>query len=94
MVEKVKEIAQSWITALNPTKEQIILAEARLKICNSCEFIGYRELTGNPFCKDCGCPLKKKIFSNKHDACTQHKWLEVENSDLFENTRKKKKTLI
>lgn len=94
MFNKVKEIAQSWIIAANPTQEQIILAEARLKICNDCEKITYREITGNPMCGECGCPLKKKIFSPNYNACPLHKWLIVENTDMFAKTQKKSKSIL
>jgi len=94
MIKKVTEIIDAWVIAANPTPEQIKLADARLKICNKCEFIGHRQLTGNPFCKDCGCPLKKKIFSREYNACPKNYWLEVEDSDLFKSTRKKDNTVI
>jgi hypothetical protein len=94
MIKKVTEIVNAWIIAANPTKEQTILADARLKICNSCEFIRHQERSGNPYCGDCGCPLKKKIFSKKYDACPKHYWLEVENTDVFKNTQKNTKTMV
>jgi hypothetical protein len=94
MFKKVKEIAEAWIIAANPSQSQIILAEARLKICNDCKKITYRELTGNPLCGECGCPLKKKIFSSKYDACPLHKWLEVEDTDIFKDTQKKSKSFL
>jgi hypothetical protein len=94
MIQKVKEIAQAWIIAANPSPEQIILANNRLKICNECEFIKYREASGNPVCGECGCPLKKKIFSPKYDACPLHKWLEIEKTNVFKNTQKKSKTFL
>jgi hypothetical protein len=94
MIKKVTEILNAWLIAANPSQPQIKLASERLKICNSCKFIAYKEKTGNPYCTDCGCPLKKKIFSQKHDACPQHYWLEVENSDIFKNTQKNNKTFL
>lgn len=94
MLKKVTEIMQAWVIAANPTPEQIKLADARLKICNSCEFVRHKEKTGNPYCSDCGCPLKKKIFSQKYDACPKHYWLEVENTDVFKNTQKKTNTIL
>jgi len=94
MIKKVKEIAESWIIAANPSKEQLVLAAARLNICNNCEFIGHRKNTGSPVCTNCGCPLKKKIFSPMYDACPLHKWLEVENTELFTNTQKKSKSFL
>lgn len=93
MFDKVKEIAESWIIANNPTESQLKLAEERLKICNECD----KKVTatlGHFKCSECGCPISKKIFSPKYDACPLHKWLDVEDSDAFGNTRKQQNTLI
>jgi len=93
MFDKVKEIAQSWIIANNPTDAQLKLAEERYKICQGCDKM-VDGLLGNPKCDECGCPINKKIFSPKFDACPLHKWLDIEDSDVFNNTRKKDKSLI
>lgn len=93
MFDKVKEIAESWIIAKNPTESQLKLAEERLEICNGCD----KKVTGIGGylkCDECGCPISKKIFSPKYDACPLHKWLDVEDSDAFGNTRKQQNTLI
>jgi hypothetical protein len=73
------EIATAWIIANNPTPEQKELAEKRYSVCLSCTYRKTRMITHDEFCGDCGCPLSKKIFSDKFDACTQHKWLDVES---------------
>lgn len=93
MIDKVKEIFSSWITSTNPSESQIKLAEERYKICRTCDRM-VDGLAGIPKCSECGCPINKKIFSPKYDACPLHKWLDVENSDVFGNTRKKEKSLI
>lgn len=93
MFDKVKEIADSWIIANNPTESQLKLAEGRLEICNGCD----KKVTGIGGylkCDECGCPISKKIFSPRYDACPLHKWLDVEDSDVFGNTRKKDNSLI
>jgi hypothetical protein len=93
MIKKVKEIVDAWVIATNPSPEQLKLAEARLNVCNGCEYIGYGK-KGNPKCNECGCPLQKKIFSAKHDACPLHKWIDVENSNLYKDTQKINKTIL
>lgn len=93
MFDKVIEIAESWIIAKNPSESELKLAEERLKICNGCDklvegtFVEFK-------CSECGCPISKKIFSPKYDACPLHKWLVVEDSDVFKSTRKKDNSLI
>lgn len=92
MIGKVKEIAQSWIIASNPNKRQKELAQSRYNICLGCKYYGAaRPITGEEYCTDCLCPLDKKIFSPKIDACPQHFWLEVEELSFKE---KDKKTLL
>ncbi len=93
MVGKIKEIVSSWVISSNPDENQIKLAEERYKICSDCDKMTQTNL-GYPKCSECGCPINKKIFSPKYDACPLHKWLEVENSEIFGNTRKKDKSLI
>jgi hypothetical protein len=93
MFDKVKEIAESWIIANNPSESQLKLADDRLKICKGCDKMVKGTLVKFK-CSECGCPIDKKIFSPTYDACPLHKWLDVENSDVFGNTRKKDKSLI
>ena len=75
----LREIAQSWLIAANPSSLQKEIAQKRYSICLSCEH--YREtrvITGDEHCDDCGCPLSKKIFSPKFNACQQQKWLDID----------------
>lgn len=91
---KIVTIADAWITAANPTKEQKELAEARWNICIQCtEFRSEREITGDPYCNDCGCPLKKKIFTKQHNECPLKKWKEVDDV-LWKETQKNKKSIL
>jgi len=91
---KIITIADAWITAKNPTPEQKDLAEARWNICIQCsEFREERDVTGDPYCNDCGCPLKKKIFTKQFNECPLGKWKEVDDL-LWEKTQKKKKTIL
>lgn len=91
---KVVDIAKAWIVARNPTIEQKNLAEARWNICIQCdEFRKEREVTGEPYCNDCGCPLHKKIFSQRYNECPLKKWKDVDDL-LFNTTQKQKQSLI
>ena len=94
MINKVKEIVNSWIISYKPSEYQKNLAEERYSICLGCEFYGEkRDITNDEYCKDCLCPLSKKIFSPKYDACPQHKWLDVEKKH-FKSETKENKTLL
>jgi uncharacterized paraquat-inducible protein A len=91
---KIVDIAEAWIIAKNPSIEQKNLAEARWNICIQCdEFRKERPVTGEPYCNDCGCPLNKKIFTNKFNECPLEKWKDVDNL-LFHLTQKQKKSII
>ena len=76
----LKKIFTSWSIAINPTERQSELAEKRWEICKICpskiETLKDKEWSFR--CKDCGCQLKSKIFTNNHDACPNHFWVEVE----------------
>lgn len=72
MIEKIKEIVQSYAIALNPTEEQKYIATIRLKTCMDCEF-----WSSTPFdrCTICGCATKGKVFTPKgSEACPKGKW--------------------
>jgi hypothetical protein len=88
-----KKIFTAWTISINPNQRQRDLAEKRWEICKTCpskvEIIHDQEWTFT--CKDCGCPLKKKIFTDEFDSCPNNFWVEVEK-DYFEI--KKEKTLI
>ena len=89
MFSKIKEIAQAWIIAAKPTAYQKELAEQRYNICLGCKYYGEaRPITGDEYCIDCLCPLDKKIFSPKTDACPQHFWLEIETKYFKEKNTK------
>jgi hypothetical protein len=65
----ILDILKSWGTAFSPSAEQFKKGEARLAICNSCEF---KADTPVAHCSVCKCMLKAKIFSNK--PCPKEKW--------------------
>jgi hypothetical protein len=91
---KIITIVDAWIAAANPTPTQKTLAEARWNVCAQCtEFREKRDITGEPYCNDCGCPLNKKIFSKIYNECPLKKWKEVDDL-LWPDTQKKKKSLL
>ena len=100
MTFNIREIVKAWITAANPSPEQVTLAEKRYAICSECVFFGIRDITKDKYCKSCGCPISKKVFSSNFDACPAHNWLEVESqhqsilSNKKELTTKDKNTLL
>lgn len=74
-IPDLKEIALAWAHAANPTPEQKAIADARLEICDTCEFKEFVKLTRYYKCGACGCPLSKKVFSPKGpEACPKRKW--------------------
>jgi len=88
-----KEIATSWINSFTADESIKEIAQLRLKICDICpskkEILKKQKWTH--ICGECGCPLSKKIFSLKFNACPLSKWADVDNN--FFNS-KEKKTLI
>lgn len=89
------EIINAWITAANPNETQTQLAKERLNVCMSCdfrkEFIHNKEWSA--LCGACGCPIKKKIFTDQYGSCPKNKWNELE--DKYKSILKeKRKSLI
>lgn len=71
-----KEILTSWITSFNANESQKKLAKERSSICETCpskqEIIKNEKWTW--ICGECGCPISKKVFSPKVNACPLGKW--------------------
>lgn len=90
----IKDILTSWITSINPSDLEKKLAEERMEICMSCEI--KREFFHNKewsaICGRCGCPLKKKIFTNQYGTCPLKKWHTIEEN--YKNHLKIKKNSI
>jgi len=73
-MNKIREIVTSWAISLNPTEEQKMVAQIRLKTCMNCEFWAENGL-GIEYCKQCGCATKQKVFSPVgQNACPMNKW--------------------
>jgi hypothetical protein len=89
----VIEIINAWKIANNPTPKQEKLAELRGKICGGCpsKKVITKKLKLATICGECGCPIAKKIFTPKFNACPLGKWEEVDTLYIEE---KKSSTLI
>lgn len=76
MFKKFKEIATAWVTAANPSSEDLKKAKHRIEICNSCENRKQNTtLIDFYYCGLCGCPLDKKIFAPDKNSCPENKWI-------------------
>lgn len=71
------DIIRAWWIAEHPTPQQSQLAQNRLKICNGCDSM-VESVVFKFKCKECGCPIGKKIFTDKMGTCDLHKWDKVE----------------
>jgi ribosomal protein L37E len=83
---KIAEIINAWIISFNPNEEQKTLALNRVNICDTCEYKKY--VIKKPICSACGCPLSKKIFSEKQNACPKGKWDDVDFKYFSESKQK------
>lgn len=73
-LDKLKEIAQAYATAFNPTPEQQQTALKRLQICMTCPEWKQNAL-GLDYCGLCGCLTNKKVYSPKGiQACPKKRW--------------------
>ena len=72
---KIKEIVNALADSFDPTEEQKSKAESRYEICLECDS---RKSNGLfDYCKECGCPLKGKVYSRllpEDGACPKYKW--------------------
>lgn len=91
-----KEIFEAWLIAHNPTKEQSELAEKRLSVCIECEFKKeiLKKNKWSALCIRCGCPLNKKVFSTKYNACPAKKWASIDSESLSIIKDKDQKSII
>ena len=80
------EIINAWIISINPNEEQKTLALNRANICDTCEYKKY--VIKKPICSACGCPITKKVFSEKQNACPKGKWNDVDSKFFSENKQK------
>lgn len=78
----IKEITSAWWDSYFAEDNQKNLAKKRLSICEKCpsleqKFKKIRKITITT-CGECGCPISKKVFSNKFNACPLGKWKDVD----------------
>ena len=73
-MNKFLEIAQSWITALNPSEEKQKIADQRIAVCNTCDFKKHNDIGDFYYCGSCGCPLKGKVYSPVEKSCPEKLW--------------------
>lgn len=89
----IKKIVKAWAISINPTDKQKELAEKRWSICSTCpskkEVLKSKEWSY--ICGSCGCPLSKKVFTNRVGECPLGKWNTID-ADYFDT--KKEKTLF
>jgi|688.fasta_scaffold02526_44 hypothetical protein len=78
----IVEIFKAWSISFDPSKEQNELAAIRMKICDSCEA---KETNPIIYCKDCGCPLSKKVFTPYMNRCPRAKWNDDERKYFEKN---------
>ena len=76
---KIREIHPSQYGKICPieTTEQFTLANKRLVICEKCPSM-VESVVFKFKCKECGCPIVKKIYTPKLGTCDLHKWDKVE----------------
>jgi hypothetical protein len=90
-----KEIINAWIVSFNPTEDQKLQADERLSICLGCE--KYSEIIEkkkwSAVCGECGCPIEKKIYSDRFDPCPLDKWNDVDTKYNIP-TKKIEKTIL
>jgi hypothetical protein len=85
----LKTIIKAWAISFNPDDKQSVLAEARLKICTGCE-----KLSNLGICKGCGCPVKKKIYTDEYNPCPLYKWKETDDKHFDLSKVKVNKSII
>jgi hypothetical protein len=90
-----KKISKAWFDSYFGTKDQKELAQQRSSICEVCPSrkVITEKLSLATICGECGCPIKKKVFSTTYNDCPLKKWKEIDdNSKLY--IPKNKKNLL
>lgn len=90
-----RKISKAWFDSYFGTNEQKELATKRASICEVCPSrkVITEKLELATICGECGCPIKKKVFSSTYNDCPLKKWEEIDlASSLF--AKKNKKTLL
>jgi len=88
-----KKITKAWFDSYFGTDKQKELAIKRASICETCPSrdVKVKGIDLLTVCGECGCPIKKKVFSEVFNDCPLKKW---ESVDLeYYPSRKTNKTL-
>jgi hypothetical protein len=87
-----KKISKAWFDSYFGSNEQKKLAEKRAAICEVCPSrkVITEKLSLATICGECGCPIRKKVFSSAFNDCPLEKW---ENIDKEHPVIFKKKLL-
>jgi hypothetical protein len=95
-MNKITEIMGAWIVSFNPTKDQKELAEKRYEICLNCEEYGEkRPIFGDEYCKNCSCPIQKKVYTQKkNETCPLKKWDLIEKQFREDKLKNNKYNII
>ena len=89
-----KKITKAWFDSYFGSDKQKELAIKRISVCEVCPS---RKVTTTgidllTLCGECGCPIKKKIFSAEFNDCPLGKWQDVDSQ--YFPPRKSTKTLF
>ena len=77
----LKKISKAWFDSFFGSPQQKELALKRIDICESCPS---RKIITNltelgTICGECGCPIKKKVFSIEFNDCPSKKWEDIDS---------------
>ena len=76
-----KKITKAWFDSYFGSDKQKELAIKRALICEICPSrnVKVKGIDLLTVCGECGCPIKKKIFSSDFNDCPLKKWEEVDS---------------
>lgn len=90
------EIIKAWITSFNPNETEEKMAISRKAICQECpsnkQILKKRGWTS--VCKECGCPISKKVYTKSYNPCPLGKWADVDNIFFEDKKIEKGKNLL
>jgi hypothetical protein len=89
-----KKITKAWFDSYFGSEKQKELAAKRASICETCPSrkVIVEAIDLLTVCGECGCPIKKKIFSKDFNDCPLKKWESVDSP--YFPPRKTGKTLF
>lgn len=92
----IKDIINAWASKINPSEDEINLAQERSNICSGCVFKKsfFSKKEWSSICGQCGCPITSKIFSKEFNSCPEKKWEGVDSKYIKIFNHKKNKTII